>query len=81
MMTPTFAFNHNCTYDNPTEREDTTPLGKISFYVLFAMFLCFTCVAMYSTKKVLLQKTIDDEAHQDYMKMFYYSADATLIRK
>lgn len=64
-----------------TIREDSTRLGAISFWILLVIFAVFTGYAFYATWLVLLKKKLGQDEHQDYMKMFYYSADATLLRK
>ena len=62
-------------------REDDSQLGRISFWALFFIFLGFTIYAVYATWFVLIKKRIGEDHNDDYMKMFYYSADATLLRK
>lgn len=58
-------------------KDDETTLGIISFWALLLLFSCFCAYAGYATYHVLIKK----KEAKTQLKMFYYSADATLLRK
>ena len=72
------SHDRNCT---TSIKDDSTKLGEISFWVLFSLFVLFCAYAGYATYHVLLKHRGEEVFKQDYMKMFYYSADATLFCK